>query len=1486
MRGRTWFLAWLALLAACTAVAEEPSPVIVLAGSKGNRVTVKLSVPGECAGEMVTEQPKVKGPPWVVNVRVEPSEILSLSPGGSRDITIHFDVQQGTKQDTAGTLEAAFRFYGETPDPVEARTTLEVPLLVDEPPELTVSFDHATHDAPPRLNVKLESESSLDIDSLRIKVDERTVNPKVTAGQQNRLIAAVHVFDETQPVGKHEVEVNVTGSHGVAYLLKDIFTYIAAFEVTGYSVADPGGRPENEKANSEETVQITLKVRSFEPSAVNNVGIVWPEGDNRLVPTGGRAWSVPSLYPLVDMKSAPLGMKVAKISQRETVKAECATAVGQKLQVYATDVAIEIFPALDLAPAIQAILDPEKAGTVNNGDGVLNFGEEATLVLDVRNAAETRSPAWSLYLTSNEERHLDLGKRHFPGNAPLAADAVKTLKVPLAAGTDMEQERTVVVEAVFRPEADEEGVVEREILVVIKPPPLKLELVPPLRLDDPETGALAKRNNNDKVLNNGEKAFIYATVKNTGPPLSEIYFSVEPLKPLKSGGVNLAKAGAVAFTDAAPTHKLMLEIEVPVDFRDENLPLKLSAHGRGAAWSTTLNVPVVYRSAFAATLALTGPDGKPVQPAALVPGKRYTYRLRLTCTQEGGAQHVSVNLRVPQGRVSLSPPTTFSNQSFPKGVAREYQGSFKVPEVPTWEGFAILVDVRDELRADRELHGQSFALSLGAQETKVIVAATRMPVGHGMQKWKLAVTVKDADDKPVERGRIELTTTAPTLSAAKVDLDDGEAEIIWTAGEDFGDQALVEVAYADTLPEGTKGAYLPGKTEIFIPPEVGEPTRVDVRVEPDGKPEDNRFILYVKVLQTDAGQSPVTEGSLWLETDLGSFVGGGQSVKQGTVAVTGGELALAWQGPANLDLDGTAAIAFLGDVADVTKADTKYAESVLEVPVPPEIALPTEITAEVEYDGDPTSGRYRFLISVCDLSGKPVTSGVVRVAADLGNFSGKGLKANGLVELSDGQVELIWQGPKGSKLTGKASIDYLGDSADDDLEDAAYAETDATMKLPPHVPIGTEVVIKTEPNAPDIITSCEIAIKVHDKKGQPVKEGFLAARSTRGNLSLPGQFDLERIPFEGKKLVFRWSGMASEKTPATFAFTYLGDQLDPHATDTNYLPSEASCTLPDTENVDNIYHPETGKIAGKYHFITYATADNPQSARAFYRAMKKKIPGLDERYWLIVDENGRGHPTFIVAYISTIIDEIVIFDDPKDPFDHDFLEKAKKPASKTDETQEPEVGGAGLKRWSLRIMHGRTIMYREGTTQVQTEFHCKKGILHGPMRQHREDGAIDEKDYADGKVHGRVIKYAKGTREVERDARYEKGRFVRGRIKYFEDDGTLRQEYGFDGKKLTGRYVDRAGPGLARWNGTIRDGLYTGTCGGELVKGQYTKGKEDGTWTYYDKKGVYKQVIYKMGKIVKTVKLRDEYMPGTEIFQQLLQDQLRIQEAQRAAEEE
>lgn len=253
------------------------------------------------------------------------------------------------------------------------------------------------------------------------------------------------------------------------------------------------------------------------------------------------------------------------------------------------------------APTIQitvaeSVFDPEETKP-NNGNGKADAGENISLRMTLRNAAEVPSPAGQLALTSASPL-VGIGKT--VPCSELAPGTSRECLVPANISKAVKKPEVVTLTASFMASDSTSPLATADFMLPINPQAaLDLELAGLPTVKDPDTGALAARNNANGILGAGELGYIYLKIRNSGPDAEGITFNLEPVPQgaFRSGHIQKKSQPGADFTlRKDDTIERMFEIAVPADYSSEKLTLKLTAESQGQFWSKQFSIPIEMRS--------------------------------------------------------------------------------------------------------------------------------------------------------------------------------------------------------------------------------------------------------------------------------------------------------------------------------------------------------------------------------------------------------------------------------------------------------------------------------------------------------------------------------------------------------------------------------------------------------------------------------------------------------------------------------------------------------------------------------------------------------------------------------------------------------------------------------------------------------------------------------------------------------------------------
>ena len=1034
----------LGVLAALPAAAAKPpaqEPLVVAPNSTGNQVELSFSLPKDLPPEAKAVKVRVdelKGPDWVKDLSASPQE-LTLSPGGQGSLTLAFGVGK-TPLGSRGALKVALSLVSDQPGAQPRSSRLTLPLVVDQTPAFKVVFTPATPKGKPTLTLTLTAAAPLEASSLKVRLDDKDLPCKVEAQDGGKVLVARHEFSRSLlPPDQHQVQVEVkaAGAGGQSYRLQGRFEYLVSLALAGLRVDDQKqGNTPNGKIESGEEVGLFLKLVSLEPSPLKDVKVTLP-AHPLLMPPAGSQWVVGDMSPGRPVEAGPLVVKVGTVDKARTLALRLAASVEGKGLVKPLSLRLPLWPGFGVVaqPRLQ-VQDPKDLSPRNNADGLANAGEKLNLVVRLENVLQDASPAWQAKVSSSSPL-LSLGRDQFSGPA-LAPRAVHELTVPVQVGDKIAE--PVVVKLVVETGPQGQALVNRrEIPLRLEPPPLPLKLVGH-RLEDPASGDLISVNDGNGKLGSGEHGFLTLKIANQGPALSQVYFDLtsearpRPTIIKKVQGLDIPANGSV---------EPAFELKLPIDYQKAGLPLVIRAVAGKRTWKQGFTLPTEPRRFFRARLVLLDPKGAPAAPGDLHPGAKLPFRLEVKCTGGKEEKGLEVTLRSPW--VSLV-PNLFDGQSFAPGQEKTFEGTLTIPKDLTRGDFTVYATVFDPARQLARMR-EKFKFQLGAAPTEVKVKAT--PPAQAGGPWKLGLEVRDTrEHQPVTAGVVLAKTNLGRLSEERLVLSGGKGELTWSPPPDLqGRQALITLAYQGDQedPAQPDRRYQPSLAKLTLPP-AATPTRVKLAVKREGQPAARRFRFLLQVVDEEG--KPVRQGVLAVKADLGRLSGAGLSAQGGKIKLTGREVVLIWQGPADATQKGQAVFAYLGDQEDPAKPDLVYAPSRTSLELPPVVLTPTHLVVEPALI-DQDKGIWRLSVKLSDETGKPVSPAKVRFSADGGSFALGGEVREVEKELQNGACEKGWRETDGKQH--RITVSYPGDQSGPGKTNQLYAPAQVELTLPPNL---------------------------------------------------------------------------------------------------------------------------------------------------------------------------------------------------------------------------------------------------------------------------------------------------------------------------------------------------------------------------------------------------------------------------------------------------
>ncbi len=907
-------------------------------------------------------------------------------------------------------------------------------------PKLEVKFRKAASGQNPRLELSLTSpQDDLKPDSLLVELEGKTISCQVSGSGTS--LRATYQFDAPLSPGKHTLKVKVTDLKDIDYELKGEFTYQVSLDVVGYQVDDQGGRPEDKRPNSGETVKLALKLRSFEPAPLKNLVLIYAPGDPRLTPVKESKWVIPSLIPGQETLSPYLAFKVGEVKPpREGVHLELkATLEGHDLG-RGLPLDITLYPGflfgLEMADKVS---DPKTQGTPNNGDGKAQAGESIGLPLQITNLSDRPSPPYRVELSCASDL-LVLVDKEIKGTA-LPGKQSLSLKVPAKVSSKVTKGVTVTIEARLLPQGDPQGKLFK-LPLRLEPPPLDIKILG-VKVEDPKSGSLITRNDGNGRLGSGEYAYLTIQLVNQGPmDLGSMHFDLKgPGAPLLTIIKPPATVSGVAMPSRRPV-TVKFELDLSPDYSRKTLELGIK--GREAivqsTWESRFSLPVEVKTLIASELKLFKPDGSPAQPGDLTPGATLAWKLELSSQAPGKLQDLALGLSSPQVRLL---PNQFSGLNLAPGGKKEYQGKLVIPAGFKKDAFVVRLEVTDA-GGNKTLHRNRFQFKLGGEATKIVMKPQAPP--QGRKDWKVELKVETKAGQAVDAGQVTLKTNQGKLSVDKLDMAGGSGSFTWTPPPGFTAQALIEAAYSGDEVDAAKPdrKYLPSTGNLVLPPQLGLATRVEVH--PLRINRGPNYRLTVDVL--DERSAHVKEGVLEVSLDLGTISGQGLSGTSGRVTLAGQPLVFTWTPPGTQGAGkGKAVFSYLGDQSDPAKPDLKYAPSQAQVDLPPlEKTSLRVVPALIDKD----KGIWRLEVTLLNPQNQPIRMGdTIEFTADGGTFEmGQNLlKAE--KTLKDGTCIKGWQQTDQDQHT--ITVRYAGDGKGPGGSNLYYQPTQTSLKLPPHL---------------------------------------------------------------------------------------------------------------------------------------------------------------------------------------------------------------------------------------------------------------------------------------------------------------------------------------------------------------------------------------------------------------------------------------------------
>ena len=907
-------------------------------------------------------------------------------------------------------------------------------------PKLEVKFTKASAGSKPKLELTITSpQDDLKPDSLLVELEGKVITCQVSGSGKS--LSASYEFDAPLSPGKHQVKVKVTDVKDIDYELKGDFTYVISLTLTGYTVDDKGGRPEDKRPNSGETVKLALKLKSFEPGPLKDLVLVCPTSDPRLTPVSNDKWTVPSLMPGQETVSPALEFKVGEVKPpHEAVALALKGTLEGKPLSQALNLEVTVYPGFLFKLEMEdKVSDPKTQGTPNNGDGKAQAGESIGLVFKITNLSDKPSPAYRVELACSSDL-LVLGEKEIKG-APLQGKQTIKVKVPAKVSTQVTKGVTVTIKAHFLPEGDTKGKVF-SLPLRLEPPPLKIKILG-VKVEDPKSGSLTTRNDGNGRLGSGEYAYLTIQLVNESSiDLGSMHFDLKgPGPPLVTINKPSATVAGVAMPSRRPV-SVKFELDLSPDY--SKTTLKLGIKGREAiiqsTWEGSFTLPVDVKTLIKSEMKLYKKDGSPAQPGDLSPGSSVAWKLILTSQAQKELKDLALGLSSTSVRLV---PNQFSLASLAQGGKKEYQGTLSIPAGFKKDSFVVRLDVTDA-SGSKTLHRNRFEFKLGGEATKIVMKPQAPP--QGQKDWKVALKVQTTSGKPVDAGQVTLKTNEGQLSADKLDMASGSASFTWTPPQGFSAQALIELAYSgdEVDPAKPDRKYLPSTADLILPPNLGAATRVEIR--PQIVNRGPNWWLTVEVVD-DKG-AYVKEGVLEVSLNLGSLSGSGVSGTSGQVPLKGGPLVFTWTSPGGGPRgQGKVVFSYLGDQADPNKPDLKYAPSRAEMDLPP-LEKPTIRVTPGLIDKD--KGIWRLDVLLTDSQNRPIgLDAVLEFTADGGTFEAGTTLLKAEKTLKNGACIKGWQQTDQDQHI--ITVRYPGDRKGPGGSNLRYQAAETRLKLPPNL---------------------------------------------------------------------------------------------------------------------------------------------------------------------------------------------------------------------------------------------------------------------------------------------------------------------------------------------------------------------------------------------------------------------------------------------------
>lgn len=921
---------------------------------------------------------------------------------------------------------------GKRPKPTEAT----IYLVPQEKPKLKLEFKKATASEPPRLLLTISSQQ-VELDAKTLTASLEGAPLKLTVSGGGKTVGAEHRFTAPVSPGKHTVKVSIRDQKQTEYKLDGNFTFVPALVMTGQVLDDKGGAPQNGKANSGETVKIAFKLKNLDPWPYQGLVITCPTGDARLKPTGKAEWHPALLPSRQEVVTTALPFAVGEVKKPDKVVLPLKTSLkGQTLDT-GWELAVTVYPALALeVELVPPVDDAKRTGTPNNGDGKANQGESITLTLRVKNSGQEKSPAYRLRLASSSP-HLVLGRVGFNGT-PLGAGASQDFRLPATVGTTFKKALTVKIKVELLPQGQTKGR-SFELPLQLSLAPLDIKLLG-IKVQDPKSGSLLKRNDGNGRLGSGEYGYLTLRLVNNGSDIQQAFID---LKGPRVGGLTIHKpqAGSVSMPRGRPV-EARFEIDMPVDYQKNSITLTVRVKDglSGRWWEGTHTLPVDVKSDFSSKLTLMGAAG-PAKPEEIKPGATLPYELEIKNLSRQDQQGLSLGLEYTAVRIV---PNLWTGTDFPAGGSKVFKGTISIPADIKGDSFWVRLSLRNAAGTSY-LHKNRFEFKLGVRPTTVKLSATPPP--QGSQAWKITVKVTTKDKQPVDQGVVLVKAGDGSLSADRLPLSGGRAQFIWTPPVGFRGRTRIEANYTGDQedPAQPDRKYQSSSASIQLPPEAAA-TRVVVKATPPPRP-GGPYGITVKVLDQKTGRA-VNQGVLEITCDLGKLSGGGIGAQGGVIKLGGKAIVLSWRGPPDPRAKGQAVFSYSGDQQDPALPDQRYQPSRAVLKLPPK-ALITPNLAVVPGLVDKDKRIWRLDVTLTDERRRPISPAKLIFKADGGSFAGKSSVLEVEKVIQGGKYGKGWRETDDQQHT--ITVTYPGDQKGPGGENQRYDSAQVTLTLPPQM---------------------------------------------------------------------------------------------------------------------------------------------------------------------------------------------------------------------------------------------------------------------------------------------------------------------------------------------------------------------------------------------------------------------------------------------------